>query len=189
MIRVMFMKKYIAMLTIVLLLAGSITALSVFAGTYGAGDANRDGTVNIKDATAIQRYCAFLQNFSDEELRLADGDADGTVNIKDATIIQKYIAGLVEGFPAETMTEASSSETSTDCETDITEVTESSADIQESTTEVQENTITDETEPSGKTEPTEETEPSVPQTTIPPEPQVTPPSKDNDGYFNQIVRP
>lgn len=184
------MKKYIAILTIVLLIAGSITALSVFAGTYGAGDANCDGTVNIKDATAIQRYCASLQTFSDEELRLADADADGVVNIKDATMIQKYIAGLVDSFPAGTKPEVTlPTEISSEYITESTENTEFPIYTEENTTTPQADTNPDVTEPTEETETADKTDPTETQTTIPSEPQVTFPSKDDDGYFNQIVRP
>ncbi len=62
-----------------------------------AGDANKDGQVNIKDATAIQKYIAGLTTEADPDFsyKNSDVDTDGQVNIKDATKIQKFIAGLV----------------------------------------------------------------------------------------------
>ncbi|MBQ8000860.1 MAG: dockerin type I repeat-containing protein [Ruminococcus sp.] len=69
----------------------------VFTGILG--DANLDGEVNIKDATAIQKYTAQLEALTDTGLILADVDASADVNIKDATAIQKYIAGIDTGLP------------------------------------------------------------------------------------------
>ncbi len=66
--------------------------------SYPIGDANKDGKVNIKDATSIQKHIASIEILSEDALVLADADGDGTVNIKDATAIQKFVAGLAE-FP------------------------------------------------------------------------------------------
>ncbi len=62
------------------------------------GDANEDGIVNIKDATAIQKHIASLEALTDTGVLLADVDTSGDVNIKDATAIQKYIAGIETGY-------------------------------------------------------------------------------------------
>ncbi len=61
---------------------------------YDLGDVNRDGSVNIKDATAIQKKVAGLISFDEEQVFLADFNEDASVNVKDATAIQKKIAGL-----------------------------------------------------------------------------------------------
>jgi len=61
---------------------------------YEMGDVNRDGKLNIKDATAIQKFLAKITDFDDEQMTLADYFADGKVNIKDATQIQKKLANL-----------------------------------------------------------------------------------------------
>lgn len=59
------------------------------------GDANLDGYINIKDATAIQKVAAGLEELASIQARwCADVNLDGYVNIKDATAIQKYVAGL-----------------------------------------------------------------------------------------------
>ena len=62
---------------------------------YETGDVNRNGSVNIKDATAIQKFIASLESFDDEQMLLADFNEDASVNIKDATEIQKKIAGMI----------------------------------------------------------------------------------------------
>lgn len=55
------------------------------------GDVNMDGRVNINDVTEIQKYCAELTVFTDEQFLAADVNKDGAVNIFDATELQKYI--------------------------------------------------------------------------------------------------
>lgn len=58
------------------------------------GDVNGDETVNIEDATKIQKYFVSLEDFTEEQIQTADFNEDGTVNISDVTEIQKYIAGI-----------------------------------------------------------------------------------------------
>ncbi len=58
------------------------------------GDADDDGVVNVKDATAIQKKVAGLEVASYNEA-VADADEDGSINVKDATAIQKWVAGLL----------------------------------------------------------------------------------------------
>ena len=59
---------------------------------YGIGDANLDGSIDIRDVTAIQRHIAELEVFTDEQIALADTNGDGVVNIADATHLQMYLA-------------------------------------------------------------------------------------------------
>ncbi|MBQ9742902.1 MAG: dockerin type I repeat-containing protein [Ruminococcus sp.] len=64
---------------------------------YPNGDANGDETVNIKDATTIQKYLVGIDTTLAEvqDVRiLMDTNTDGTVNIKDATTIQKKLTNL-----------------------------------------------------------------------------------------------
>ena len=62
---------------------------------FEKGDANTDGNVNIKDATAIQKHVAELTKLSVEGMILAEYDGDTKITVKDATAIQKFIAGIV----------------------------------------------------------------------------------------------
>ena len=62
-----------------------------------AGDANCDGSVNIKDATAVQLYVASI-NTDILSLKNADVNRDGTLSIRDATVIRKFLAHLIEKF-------------------------------------------------------------------------------------------
>ncbi len=59
------------------------------------GDVNRDGKLNIRDATLIQKHLAKLASLDDEQMIIADITLDKKVNIKDATTIQKKIANLI----------------------------------------------------------------------------------------------
>lgn len=69
-------------------------------GKFILGDANLDNSVNIKDATAIQKHIAQLELIAeDTALTCADADLDGEINIKDATAIQKYAAQLPVDTP------------------------------------------------------------------------------------------
>lgn len=56
------------------------------------GDVNGDGIVNVKDASAIQKYAAEMT--VELNLKLADYNKDGYVNVKDVTDIQKTTAFL-----------------------------------------------------------------------------------------------
>lgn len=61
------------------------------------GDSNIDFTVNIKDATNVQKYVAQLIDEDDPnfDYKNSDADTDGQVTVRDATRIQKLVAGLV----------------------------------------------------------------------------------------------
>lgn len=58
------------------------------------GDVNLDGKINIKDATAIQKHIAYLDELDEVGIKAADFNEDSKINIKDATAIQKFIAKL-----------------------------------------------------------------------------------------------
>ena len=58
------------------------------------GDINRDGIVDIRDATAIQKHIAELITLEGSALTAADTDGSGTVDIDDVTAVQKFIARL-----------------------------------------------------------------------------------------------
>ena len=70
-------------------LTGSLT------DEYILGDVNSDGTVNVRDATEVQKFVALLTKFSDLQKLCADVNRDGIINIRDATAIQ-YIAAKIQ---------------------------------------------------------------------------------------------
>lgn len=65
---------------------------------YHIGDVNGDKVLNIKDATALQKYLANKEtkiiNNNDIRKKVFDMNEDERINIKDATTIQKYIAKM-----------------------------------------------------------------------------------------------
>ncbi|MBQ2943350.1 MAG: dockerin type I repeat-containing protein [Ruminococcus sp.] len=70
------------------------------------GDLNRDNTLDIRDATLIQKCIAGIESYGEYDVDCppllakhkrsyaSDFNYDGVRNVKDATAIQKYIAGL-----------------------------------------------------------------------------------------------
>ncbi len=60
------------------------------------GDANRDGKLDIVDATVIQRYLAQLITEDAIDLDAAKVTGRSTVSIIDATRIQKFLAGICD---------------------------------------------------------------------------------------------
>lgn len=63
--------------------------------SYPVGDADLDGNVNIRDATAIQKSSAKILTLNFSACLRGDADFSGEINIRDATVIQKYIAGVL----------------------------------------------------------------------------------------------
>lgn len=72
-------------------------------GEFAIYDVNADGDINIKDATAIQKYCAKLVDFDEGQIKRTNAwvyDWNGNflgynVTVKDATHIQKFVANLL----------------------------------------------------------------------------------------------
>lgn len=62
------------------------------------GDADLNGTVNVKDATTVQKFVASLETLSDKAQFVANVDGSSAINVKDATAIQKYIASIETGY-------------------------------------------------------------------------------------------
>lgn len=58
------------------------------------GDTDKDGYVDIYDATCIQKHLAEIELLSGVALRNADVNRDGKYDIADVTVLQKYVADL-----------------------------------------------------------------------------------------------
>lgn len=95
------MKKLIAIsLTLAILLtAVPLCTLATSESILILGDSNLDLKVNVRDATAIQKYLAKLLDFNDINLLCSDCNDDLRVNIKDATWIQKFAANIDCPYP------------------------------------------------------------------------------------------
>ena len=62
--------------------------------THTLGDVNDDGTINIKDASALLNYIVGKRELTENNLLAADVAAPkGTVNVQDAARILNYIVG------------------------------------------------------------------------------------------------
>lgn len=66
--------------------------------SHELGDVNRNGYIEINDATEIQKYLAGLDTLDLEQLRLSDVDYSGDVTIDDVTKIQYYLAEFITEF-------------------------------------------------------------------------------------------
>jgi len=90
------MKKLVSLIVVILLI---ITALALPADAisvrYKYGDVTKDNSIDVIDATQIQRYLTALSEMSGLECALADFDNDGEVSVLDATAIQMYNVGLI----------------------------------------------------------------------------------------------
>ncbi|MBR3289185.1 MAG: dockerin type I repeat-containing protein [Clostridia bacterium] len=70
----------------------SVTALAIspVEGKFETGDANHDGSVDMKDALLIRRFIAHLEDSIDEVA--ADTNGDGAVDMKDLLLLRQFIA-------------------------------------------------------------------------------------------------
>lgn len=94
-------KSKLNIFTPVIVILSLILSAVIPSGALVFGDANNNETVEITDATTVQRHVAQLDTLSDKALRNADVDADDEITVMDATYIQRYIAQIIDKFPAE----------------------------------------------------------------------------------------
>lgn len=86
------MNKILSVLCIMCIVFISLISISSMTVELLLGDVNLDGTVNVRDATAIQKSIAGIVTLS--KTGASDVNGDGVLNVKDATMIQKYIADM-----------------------------------------------------------------------------------------------
>lgn len=79
----------------------ALPSLRVFAdvlpeGSYRLGDADADGSVDVIDATLIQRRCALMELSIDDAILLLHGDVDenGNLDVIDAAYLLRYLASM-----------------------------------------------------------------------------------------------
>lgn len=58
------------------------------------GNVDKEYTVEINDATAVQKYLSDMNSLDRLSLRNADANQDGKIDVDDVTLIQKYVAGF-----------------------------------------------------------------------------------------------
>ena len=84
------------MLTMILAVTANANADAV---SYQIGDTDKDGDVNIADATVIQRVLLEMIEDTDGHI-LRYGDIDGNgLSIMDVTLIQRYLTQMDDGYP------------------------------------------------------------------------------------------
>jgi len=94
------MKKILAVILALCTIA--LCCTTAFAKTaFALGDTDRDGTISITDATAVQLHVADMKSFDNVSKLLADVDGDSNISVMDATYIQKYLALYIDRFPAD----------------------------------------------------------------------------------------
>lgn len=67
------------------------------------GDLNGDNSVDVLDATLIQKYAVDKAELTDEQVASADVNNDNVVDILDATEIQKFSVDKITGFKRQTV--------------------------------------------------------------------------------------
>lgn len=58
------------------------------------GNVDKKYTVEINDATEVQKYLSDMNSLDRLSLRNADANQDGKIDVDDVTLIQKYVAGF-----------------------------------------------------------------------------------------------
>ena len=61
---------------------------------YEINDVNTDGSIDILDATQVQKYLAKIDSPTYVLNKLADCNGDGVIYVRDATYIQKTIVKI-----------------------------------------------------------------------------------------------
>lgn len=123
-------KRLVATALVMMLSLGSVS--SVYAENPKScaifGDADKNGKVNISDATYVQKFVAKIIDLDREAQLLSDVNEDSVVNIKDTTDIQKWLAKIITndkiGVPLEEETEASATATGSAETSEVTTVPE-----------------------------------------------------------------
>lgn len=65
---------------------------------YTVGDVDKDGVINICDATALQLWLADIQEFDFLQEYAADVNNDGNITVDDVTMLQLYVAKSINKF-------------------------------------------------------------------------------------------
>ncbi len=124
-------KSFTALFLSLLICVGAMLCVTAESTVLYLGDADMNGSVNVKDATTIQKFVAGMSLAVFSEVA-ADADQNEVVNVRDATLVQKYIADFDISNPVgEEMTTVTEPETTVP--TEPTEPTVNSAPTEPST--------------------------------------------------------
>ncbi len=70
-----------------------VTEIPPIKPQYDVGDANCDGSLNMKDVLFLRKVLAGADELTAEQLRYADLDGNGDINMKDVLKLRKIVAG------------------------------------------------------------------------------------------------
>ena len=115
-------------LCVCVVFCAAFSTLSFAAET--AGDANGDGSVNMKDVLALRQYLAGMTALCSEPH--ADANGDGSVNMKDVLCLRRYLAGFDTTLATVSAT-ATAVETAAETETVTATETETATETQTAT--------------------------------------------------------
>ena len=73
-----------------------LNAAWVYHGAANAGDANGDGSVDMKDVLMMRKFIANRTATIDKTA--ADVNRDSSMDMKDVLLVRKFIAGIIESF-------------------------------------------------------------------------------------------
>lgn len=110
------MKKFIALIISLIILVSSVVI--TVAQENSIGDANGSGTVDVMDATTVQRHIARIISLDEESKASMDVDGDKKITIMDCTTIQLYVAKIITTFPCEKENPTEPTEETTPVSTD-----------------------------------------------------------------------
>lgn len=99
------MKKIVALLMSIMLLASLFSGMSVFVNAqadYSKGDFDSDGEITVSDALRALRVAAGISEASAEAVSVGEIDGDGEITVSDALEILRVAIGMAAPFVSET---------------------------------------------------------------------------------------
>ena len=76
-----------------------VTEAPTEAAVFILGDANGDNSVDVTDATVMQRYLANMHYIDEKVIMHGDVDGDGEISIQDVTFTLRYLASIEIPYP------------------------------------------------------------------------------------------
>ncbi len=82
-----------------------VTEAPTEAAVFILGDANGDNSVDVTDATVMQRYLANMHYIDEKVIMHGDIDGDGEISIQDVTFTLRYLASIEIPYPIDQPTQ------------------------------------------------------------------------------------